>query len=173
MAKLYLLRHFKVLDTSKKKLDSAEFNTWVDLYDTYDLEYQKIDLPKVDIIYTSSLKRTQKTAELLDLEYISDNRLDEVDTKAFFQTKRKFSKTFWLFINRILWFLNLSSVESKKQTTKRANDFIDSIDLSKDILIISHGLFLKILIKELQKNGYHGKIDLKPKNGIIYQMERL
>lgn len=63
---IYLIRHFKVKDSSKKWLNSQEFNAWVKDYDNFDIEYIDIDIPKdIDDIYVSSQNRAVKTAKYL------------------------------------------------------------------------------------------------------------
>ena len=70
MRTIYLLRHFKVKDISKNRLNSQEFNDWVKDYDNFDIEYIDIDIPKdIDDIYVSSQNRVIKTAEYLNLTY--------------------------------------------------------------------------------------------------------
>lgn len=52
---IYLLRHFKVKDSSIKWLNSTEFNDWVKDYDSFELEYMNIKLPQnINDIYVSS-----------------------------------------------------------------------------------------------------------------------
>ncbi len=171
---LYLIRHFKVKDTTTNKLNSEEFNDWIDLYDNSDLEYLDIDMPQISKIYVSNQKRAIKTADYLKLEYEKSELLREVETFPFINTKLKFSKDFWLIISRILWLFNLTDKETKQDTIKRAREFIEQLknnNQKKSILIISHGLFLKVFISELKKIGFCGNIDLRIKNGKIYEFK--
>jgi len=170
---IYLLRHFKVKDPISTKLNSEQFNKWVDRYDEFDLEYHHIELPKnIEKIYCSSLNRTVKTAKIFNKVFITTPELIEVEAFAFFNTKLKFSKTFWLLIGRILWYFNLSKKENKKDTKQRAKELIEKLqeENANKILLISHGLFLNVLTKELQKKGFQGEVDLRPKNGKIYKL---
>jgi hypothetical protein len=41
---IYLLRHFKVKDISKNRLNSQEFNDWVKNYNNFDIEYIDINI---------------------------------------------------------------------------------------------------------------------------------
>jgi len=171
MKNIYLLRHFKVQDKTTKKLNSHEFDKWVDNYDIYNLQYLDINLPKIDKVFVSSQNRAIKTAQYLKQDFTTLDELVEVEAKAFISTNYKFSKSFWLIIGRLLWYFNLSKSEKKEDTIQRAKKIVKMLenDDSQNIMIISHGLFLKILQKELKSSGYSGKIDLKPNNGVVYR----
>lgn len=173
MSTIYLIRHFKVKDAKKSWLNSEEFDAWVDAYDQYELEYIDVDLPqKIEKIYASSLQRTQKTATHLGGEFEPVELLVEVPPKAFMKTQIKLPKSLWLSISRLLWYFNRSSEENKKESIARADRFIDSVDLTQDILIVTHGFFMKVLIKRFVKCGFVGSIDISPKNGAIYRLTR-
>ena len=174
MQTIYILRHFKVKDTITNKLNSKEFKTWIDLYDNSALEYLDIDIPQVDKVYVSNQKRAMMTADYFKLDYDQTDLLREVETFPFMNTRLKFSKHFWLIISRILWLLNITSKETKRDTIKRAKEFIEQLknnNQEETVLIISHGLFLKVLISEFKKIGFRGNIDLKIKNGVVYELK--
>ena len=174
MQTIYILRHFKVKDTTTNKLNSKEFKTWIGLYDNSALEYLDIDIPQVGKVYVSNQKRAMLTADYLKLDYHQSDLLREVETFPFINTKLKFSKNFWLIISRVLWIFNLTAKETKQDTIKRAKEFIKQLknnNQEKSILIISHGLFLKVLISEFKKIGFYGNIDLKIKNGVVYELK--
>lgn len=168
---IYLLRHFKVKDSSKKWLNSQEFNAWVKDYDNFDIEYIDIDIPKdIDNIYVSSQNRAVKTAKYLKLSYYESDLLVEVGVQAFVDTKCRFPTWFWLFMGRLLWYCNLTPYENRDLTLKRVDKFLKNIDLDKNILIITHGFFMKLLVKQLKKSGFDGTISINPKNGTIYNL---
>ena len=54
MKTIYIIRHFKVKDSTNKRLNSNEFTHWIEEYDNFDLEYLNLNLPKFDKIYVSS-----------------------------------------------------------------------------------------------------------------------
>lgn len=173
MQNIYFLRHFKVLDKEYKKLNSQEFEKWVENYDNFLLEEKELILPKVKKVYVSSLNRAINTAKYLNLDFEETLLLKEVEAKAFINTNIKFSKTFWLIVSRFLWFFNFTKYETKKDTIKRAKTFIKSLkNDDTDILIISHGLFLKVLEKEFKKIGFSSKLRLSVKNSIVYKLEK-
>lgn len=174
MQTIYILRHFKVKDTITNKLNSKEFKTWIDLYDNSALEYLDIDIPQVDKVYVSSQNRAMMTADYFKLDYEQSDLLREVETFPFMNTRLKFSKHFWLIISRVLWLLNITSKETKQDTIKRAKEFIEQLknnNQEETVLIISHGLFLSIFIKELRYRKYFGLTDFHLKNGVIYKLQ--
>lgn len=170
---IYFLRHFKVKDNSKSWLNSEEFNQWVKSYDTFELEYNSVVLPKdIDKIYVSSQIRAIKSAEFLNLDYEINDLLVEVPIKSFIYTKFKLPKLLWLFIGRIFWFLNFKQIETKEKTNERIENFIQNLDMNSNILIISHGFFMILLLKKLKKIGYRGDIPRRIGNGKVYILEK-
>jgi broad specificity phosphatase PhoE len=169
MQTIHILRHFKVKNTTTKKLDSQEFGEWVEQYDKNPLEYLDMDLPKVDTIYVSTQNRARKTADHLKLDYETTELLKEVEASPFMDTAYKLPKNLWLVIGRIFWFFNMAKSENKKDTIKRVDEFIEKIQNEESVLIVSHGLFIKVLIHRLKKLGYKGEIDFRAKNGKLYK----
>ena len=166
---IYFLRHFKVKDSSKSWLNSDEFDNWVKDYDTFELEYSHVILPRnIDKIYVSSQNRAIKSADFLNLDYEINDLLVEVPIKSFINTKFKLPKWLWLFVGRVAWFLNFKQNETKKETNKRVEYFIQNLDMTGNILIISHGFLMMLLVKKLKKIGYTGNISSKMSNGKVY-----
>lgn len=170
---IYFLRHFKVKDNSKSWLNSEEFNQWVKSYDTFELEYNSVVLPKnIDKIYVSSQNRAIKSADFLNLNYKINDLLVEVPIKSFIYTKFKLPKWLWLFVGRLAWFFNLKQLETKEETNERIENFIQNLDMNSNILIISHGFFMILLLKKLKKIGYRGDIQRRIGNGKVYILEK-
>ncbi len=173
MQTIHLLRHFRVKDQTKGFMNVDEFLAWVKKYDSMELEYRKVDLPnRIDKLFVSSQQRAFKSAAYLEYESETSDLLVEVDAQAFMSGKIKLPKKLWLFVDRLRWYFNLRSVENKTDTVQRASDFIEKIKDIEDILIISHGLFMHVLIAELKKEGFEGSVDKKIKNATIYTMKR-
>lgn len=175
MKTINLLRHFKVKDDGFIMLNSKEFNQWVSNYDKYELEFQEVDLPKSSTkAYVSTEDRAIRSAELLNLEYELSDKIIEVKIEAFINTKLKLPKIVWLIIGRVLWYFNLSKVENYNCTVNRANQFLAEVvdNNSDNILLLSHGLFLRVLEKELRKKGYVGTMDTSPKNAKVYTFSK-
>ncbi|MEA2027750.1 MAG: histidine phosphatase family protein [Campylobacterota bacterium] len=174
MAKtIYLLRHFRVKDTQKAWLDGKAFDAWVDAYDDMELEYLDIELPSFDSCLVSPQNRAIRSAKHLGIEYTIEPNLHEVEPKLFWHSRWKLSKNIWLTLGRLRWLLNMSSDETRSDTFARVHNVIKKLQESEahNILILSHGFFIKILARELRKEGFVGDMDIKPKNGKIYPMQ--
>ena len=138
-----------------------------------ELEYNEVALPpKIGKVFVSGQQRALKSVAYLAYESETSDLLVEVDAQAFMSGKIKLPKKLWLFIDRLRWYLNFRSIESRSHTIKRARDFIEKIKDIEDVLIISHGLFMHVLIDELKKEGFIGLVDKKIKNATVYILER-
>ncbi|OQX78037.1 MAG: hypothetical protein B6D54_00505 [Epsilonproteobacteria bacterium 4484_65] len=167
------MRHFRVKDKQKGLMDSGEFLAWVAQYDNMELAYCEVVLPeKIDKVFVSSQQRAIKSAVYLALESKTSDLLVEVDARTFMSGKIKLPKKLWLFVDRLRWYFNLRSLENRSHTIKRARDFIEKLKETEDVLIISHGLFMHVLIAELKKEGFEGSVDKKIKNATVYTLER-
>ena len=155
----------------KKFFSSSEIDAWVDLYDTYALDYHDVFVTPSQKVYTSALSRAKRTAEYLELEYEENALLNEVSAKAFIDTSWRFPKWLWFLVGRIYWATGrVKKSESKAETLKRASAVVDIMIASKEetIMIVSHGFFMWVLAKEFKKRGFVGEIDKHPKNGKPY-----
>jgi broad specificity phosphatase PhoE len=162
-----------VKDKEKGLMNADDFLAWVDKYDTMELEYCEVALPtKIDKVFVSGRQRALESVTYLALESETSDLLVEVDAQAFMAGKMKLSKKLWLFVDRLRWYFNLRSVEKRSDTIKRARDFMEKIRDIEDVLVISHGLFMHVLIAELKKEGFEGSVDKKIKNATIYTLLR-
>ena len=160
-------------DKQKGLMDSGEFLAWVAQYDNMELAYSEVVLPeKIDKVFVSSQQRAIKSAVYLALESKTSDLLVEVDARTFMSGKIKLPKKLWLFVDRLRWYFNLRSLENRSHTIKRARDFIEKLKETEDVLIISHGLFMHVLIAELKKEGFEGSVYKKIKNAMVYTLER-
>ena len=173
MQSVHLLRHFRVIDHGEGFMNADEFLAWVKSYDQSEMEYLEVNLPlSLDKIYVSSQQRALKSAEFLGLEYEKSDLLVEVDAQAFVSGKIKLPKKLWLFVDRLRWHFGVRKVEKRSDTIQRAKSFIKKLKETDNVLIVSHGLFMYVLIAELKKEGFEGSVDKKIKNATIYTMER-
>jgi len=170
MPTIYLLRHFRVKDTQKAWLDGKAFDKWVDAYDDMALEFRDIDLPSCDICLVSPQSRAIRSVEHLGIAYQIEPQLHEVEPKLFLESKIKLSKNIWLILGRLKWLLNIGSNEKREDSYRRAQEVVKILQKhqAQNILILSHGFFIKVLAKELHKMGFKGKMDIKPQNGKLY-----
>lgn len=170
---IYLMRHFKVKDTSKMWMNSAQFEQWVKDYDTFDLDYTQVDFPQVETVYVSSHTRALKTADFIHCRYQISDLVREVDAKAFIKTSLLLPKWLWLVVARIQWYFNIAEGENRIDTFHRIDEFFKTCDLTKNMCIISHGFVIKTIIKALRNRGFYGKQDITPQNGKLYTFSNL
>ena len=174
-----LVRHFKVdIISTPKKLTGIEFDEWMNLYDRSPVIPTKVNLQNInwEICYSSTMPRAEETAKnIYSKEIISSELLVEVPLTAFSKKKIYFPSFVWHIGSRVAWALSSKSQpETIKQTKVRIKKFLDLIKDydDKNILIVTHGFFMKVFVNELKKIGFNGKIDSAPKNGTLYIFKR-
>jgi len=99
--------------------------------------------------------------------------LREVPLSPIYKTNLKLPHRFWCIVARIAWsFQHKSQAETKKDTQKRINEFLHSLDkkLDSNMLIVCHAFFMIILERELKRRGFRRQnISISiPKNGTLY-----
>lgn len=170
-----LLRHFKVNCPHKKMMTSGEFREWLEEYEVSKIIRKKVEMYGIewDICYASDLPRAVATAkDVYRGDVLIDKLLREVDMAPFIHTKRiKLPFEVWHICGRLAWYFKTKSQpESIKDTKKRINDFLDSIEWTKEnILIVFHGFMLYNFQKELRKRGFIGNKLKIVKNGVLYE----
>lgn len=177
--KIGLVRHFKVISPhGMKKLNSTEFNERMSGYDINPVKPNEIEIDSSewDICYASTLSRAQTTANIIYKgTIITTPLIVEVPLSAFIRIDIKLPYITWLVAGRIAWLFSAKSQsEHKSQTLARINEFLKLIETSRkeNILIVSHGFFMKILVGELKKRGFKGELEFSPKNGKLYRFEK-
>ena len=117
---------------------------------------------KLDKIYCSDLKRTMQTAYLINLnhslEIILDKRLRGYNYGTF--EKQSWSNLEESNLKNFNNCLSLFGGESNEDVYNRVKDFFETNDLSgKDILIVTHGGTLRIIIYYLEnKDNFDEKL---------------
>jgi len=174
--KIGLVRHFKVISPhGRKKLNSAEFNERMSGYDIHPVKPNEVNIngSEWDICYASTLSRAQTTAKsIYDKEIITTPLIIEVPLSASIKTNTRLHYMVWQIAGRISWLFSLKSQqEIKPQTLSRIDEFCKEIENSghQNILIVSHGFFMKVLVRELKKRDFKGELDFSPKNGKLYR----
>ncbi len=177
MRKLYIVRHGKT-DWNVQGLLQGSAD--IELNETGISEAKelkkKIDLDKIDLCICSPLKRAKQTAEILvgdQVEIIYDDLLFE---RGFGDYEGK-KIIFDLIAPQWDYKLNDSShnIESIQDCLARAKKFLDKIKKeypNKNILIVSHGSFIKTLHFNLV--GYDENTDFlsfNPKNTTLYEYD--
>ncbi len=137
----------------------------------------KLPKNKIDICICSPLKRTIETANILYSNIIKDDLLIERDYGDFEGKSIDYN-----FIS-LLWDYKVNyhdhNVESIKECSERANKFLKKLKKlkkykAKNILIVSHGSFIKALHYNLV--GYNENTDFlsfNPSNSELYEYEIL
>lgn len=176
--KLGLVRHYKVITNGKYFLTSKEFEQVMFNYDVAPVKENglRINSDDWDICYCSTLQRAITTADsICKKEIIKTDLLVEVPIKSFAKTNFSLPSFLWHFGSRIAWLFNSNTQpEGYRDTNQRIKNLICLVENSdhKNILIVSHGFFMKILVKQLKKKGYNGFIDFAPKNGKLYTFNK-
>lgn len=175
MNKLYIVRHGKTSWNEKGLLQGSND---ISLNEEGIKQAQelatKLDLSKIDICISSPLIRVKQTAEILvgnKLEIIYDDLLKE---RGFGNYEGK-KINFELIGKHWDYRLNDSSngIESIKDCLDRAKIFLDKIKKeysNKNILIVSHGGFIKALHFNLV--GYDKNTNFtsfRPENATLYE----
>ncbi|MCF6269329.1 MAG: histidine phosphatase family protein [Melioribacteraceae bacterium] len=177
--KIGLIRHFKVVSPNGGKyLNSTEFDNSMSGYDVYPIKPNEIsiDCNEWNICYASTLSRATTTAKIIyDREIVETPFIVEVTLSAFIKTNARLHYMAWQIAGRIAWLFSFKNQsEVKQQTFERINQFLELLENSghQNILIVSHGFFMKVLVRELKKRGFKGKLDFSPKNGKLYRFNR-
>ncbi|MBZ9623797.1 phosphoglycerate mutase family protein [Clostridium sp. FP2] len=171
-----LVRHFKVNCYKKMFMTSYDFKQWVKKYDNSDIIENKFEMGNIkwNKCFSSDLSRAIKTSKAIFTgKIIKTQLLREVPIAPILKTNLKIPYIFWCISGRIAWFFqHKSQIETKKDTQRRANEFLDIIENqsnnSNNILIVCHGFFMTTLQKELKRRGISGENIKRPKNGTLY-----
>lgn len=170
-----LVRHFKVNCVTKNFMTSQDFEEWVKLYDNSGVIENKFHTGNIEWhrCFSSDLLRAVRTSKSIFSGTIAETPLlREVPMSAVFKTRIKLPYVFWCISGRMAWFFqHKSQKESKKETHKRAKEFLDNIienDSKDNVLIVCHGFFMRSLQQELKKRKFIGQSITRAKNGSLY-----
>lgn len=175
--RVLLMRHFTV-DFCWK--DNYNHKGYMEALKTYNkrpvINIKELDFP-IKTIYISSLSRTRETAGYLkgEKEVIQTDLIDEIDLQGSgiinYRLPVKFCHRFALLKS----ILNLKSQnETRKETKARAKKFLRLIeDKNEDCIVISHGMFLKVLMRIMIRRGYSSVTKIRAlKNGEIVEYNK-
>jgi hypothetical protein len=156
-----IIIHFKVKHETKQKwMNSNQFTKWIETYNNSEIippKNVKIS-GSWDTCYSSDLKRSELAAKLLyNGKIIITNDLREIGLKILQIQEIKLHYNIWLIIGRIMWYFSKNSQEETRyEAISRAKKFVDLVEKSNysNILIVSHGAFMKYLNSELKQRKY-------------------
>lgn len=158
--KIIIIRHGKVNMKWPGKCSSTEFDSACAGYDLCDIEDVggALSEVKTDKVYVSKLSRSINTAKGLfpDREYHEMPELGEVPLKSYKDTTKKLPLWVWNVLGRLQWFAGSPrQLESREDTMLRANKVIEICEQeNSDCVLVTHGFFMKALLKALKKRGY-------------------
>ena len=154
MGKLILIRHGQT-EMNAQNLYFGKLNPPLNDLGIEQASMVKEKLSNIvyDCIYSSPLERARETAEIcnyLNKEIIYDNRLEEINFGAFEGlTFKEISKKFPNEVKEMErnWkTFNYITGESPKEMFERAVSFLETLDYTKDNLVISHWGIINCII---------------------------
>ena len=178
--KVGLVRHFEVLQryTSHQWMSSAEYQAWVNAYDTSEIRIGRVDLGATEwgVCYCSDLPRAHKTAQAIYAgPLVATPLLREIPIGPVFHSARRWPFAFWEVVGRLAWYRGHSSqVEGRAQTLARVRAVLAQALARPEVnaLIVSHGGLMWCLQPELERQGFKGEPFSKAENGRLYVYER-
>ena len=176
--KIALLRHAKVNWNDPFYTTAAEFNAGRKSYDAAAISSSNLHLSSKDfpVCYVSPLPRAKFTAaKVYDGFPVIAEELVEVMNASNFLKGFKLPTFLRSAIGRIAWLFNSKALpENRRQSMERARRFIALI-LSRhteNILLVSHGFFIRCLARALREQGFRGQRVWFPRNVKIYTFVR-
>ena len=179
MAEITLIRHGRSTHIEKQRINHVEFQNWVEKYDSSgvfeETTYPSLTCNKIQsahLIVTSDLKRSIDSAKLLHKEKqkISKQLFRETELPVLSKEVRlKLKPNSWAIILRCLWFCGYSKQcesfkEAKQRANKAAKQLINDTEKHSSVVLVGHGLFNRLIARELRKLGWKGKRKSSVKN---------
>ena len=177
--RVMIIRHGKVLHDWKKWCTSAEFDEQCALYDKAPIDKASVDTVNDDIqiVYISDLDRTLQTAEKIfgEADFNRTALLNEVPLHSGFDIAIRLPLGVWNVLGRLQWLIgNKRQPEGRKQTSKRAEQFVNMIiNHNEDCAVVAHGFFMHTLIRIMKNAGFKAdKERVNYRNGEVILLTR-
>lgn len=168
--KIAILRHGKPEPIPKDRIPASKFIDWINSYNASSLSESSIPgdaalacANECNAIVSSNLQRSIDSAKALDSEkhLISDGQFMEAGMPSASWKILKLPPNTWAVIFRLMWLFGYSkNSESYKEAKKRASDAATKlINLAQEhgqLLFVGHGMFNRLLVKELKGRGWSG-----------------
>lgn len=165
-----ITRHGKVAPLATDWIRSSKLGHWIDDYNTNgiaDDSRPPADLRKIarntGAIVCSNLRRSVDSAKLLQADRIAlkSDLFSEAELPYTGVGHLTLPPGAWTALFRLLWMLGYSSnSESQTQAQARAKKatrkLIQMADIHQDILFVGHGIFNRMVVRELLDNGWKG-----------------
>jgi len=167
---IILLRHGKPEIPSLKKINAAGFSQWVEQYNRAPLcsssipTNDVISMAKVcNAVVCSELPRSIDSALALGVEKINlkSSQFNEAGMPVANWSFLKISPKLWAAFFRILWLFGYSEKsesikDAKSRASKSAKLLIDLANKHDRVLFVGHGVYNRLLVKELKSLGWSG-----------------
>lgn len=169
--KIGLIRHFRVKLLIPPVATAAEVAQWLASYDESPVVIpdELPDTAGFEICWSSDLPRARKTASLVFRGEISENPLlREIPLAPYKRDDYLRPVWYWLIRARLAWEAgSFTQPENRLAVAERARAVLDQVEASgkQNVLLVTHGLFMLSLQKELRRRGYAGKQIFRPRNG--------
>jgi len=165
-----IFRHGKPEAIQTSKMSAAEFFGWIQAYNASSLSNAsrptEMALAYTDecfAIVCSGLKRSIDSAKALNEEklVLSDSIFDEAGLPSANWKNLKLLPNVWAVIFRIFWLFGYSRKsesikEAKSRASKAVKRLINLAEEHQRILFVGHGVYNRLLAKELRKAGWSG-----------------
>ena len=156
--KITIIRHQKVKMKWPSWSDSIAFDQACMEYDVSEILSLHTENVTDEVIYVSGMRRSADTAKALfpNSHFILLENIREVPLRSFWDCKIKLPLWIWNVMGRVQWKLCIRrQQESFRQTRNRALDVIKYLESKdEDCILVTHGFFMRTLIKELRKKNY-------------------
>ncbi|QOR64654.1 histidine phosphatase family protein [Cytobacillus suaedae] len=167
-----LIRHGKSTLSDNNPININDFMEWIKKYDNEGvLEEEKYPVSTIEkintssIVITSDLKRSIDSANLLTSEkkpLITDTMYREAALPSLKGIGLKLRPSVWLVLLRCLWIIGYSNrcesfKEAKQRAKKASSQLVDYATTHHSVILVGHGIFNRLLAKELEKRGWKTK----------------
>lgn len=158
--KILIICGSKTSITWEKRYNSADYDEAIQRMSNCDIEavINERSSSSGRPVYVSSVKSASQTAELLftDAAITEESLLDEVPQRSCKDTDKKLPLRYWRFMASLQRFLgNSRQPETNSRTKARAEKLLDLLESrNQDCILISHPIFIKVLLNQLRKRGY-------------------
>jgi broad specificity phosphatase PhoE len=170
--RIALIRHGESHHRDDSPVTKAQLSRWINTYNQSGVRETEIfpsDTIKAitmsSFIVTSNLKRAIDSATLLKPDSNKRNeslfREVELPVPYFIPSWLKMSPAIWLVLLRCLWFVGVtkgceSLREAETRAEKAAAKLISYAEKEGSVVLVGHGVFNRLIAKELRKKGWCG-----------------
>ena len=168
--KIAILRHGKPEPISENRIPALKFIDWINNYNASSLAESSVPndstfayAKKCKVIVSSSLQRSIDSATALGSEklLISDGQFIEAGLPSANWKVLNMSPKNWAVVFRVMWLFGYSKnsesyKEEKQRAFEAATKLIELSQVHGQLLFVGHGIFNRLLVKELKHRGWRG-----------------